>query len=226
MWTSACDFIGLKDESAWSSARTATCITCGNVPNVWGFQSWSSSAASPGFDRKAGLSHKMKWSVQLCAPASTGGSPHSALLGVRYTLERHAGIIRDPRLLKKLRNSHELHCGRWINRPRLELWEDFFFFFFLPKQAFLCVWSRLSTAWMSFSWFALMLSGFQMLIPLHTDGRSNFKVRILCRKLQLTSKIRISLKIGWCLHACFVETQHTFFFFFFHKSSPNTLNAC
>ena len=62
-----------------------------------------------------------------------------------------------------------------------------------------------------------MLSGFQMLIPLHTDGRSNFKVCILCRKLQLTSKIRISLKIGWCLHACFVETQHTFLFYFFLK---------
>ena len=136
MQTSACDFISSKDESACSSAQTATCITCGNVPNVWGFQSWSSSAASPGFDRKAGLSHKMKWSVQLCAPASTGGSPHSALLGVRYTLERHAGIIRDPRLLKKLRNSHELHCGRWINRPWLELWGDFFFFFFYRKKGF------------------------------------------------------------------------------------------
>ena len=93
----------------------------------------------------------------------------------------------------------------------------FFFFFFTEKKAFLCVWSRLSTAWMSFSWFGLMLSGFQMLIPLHTDGRSNFKVCILCRKLQLTSKIRISLKIGWCLHACFVETQHTFLFYFFLK---------
>lgn len=72
----------------------------------------------------------MKWSVQLCASAITGGSPNSALLGVRYKLERHAGIIRNPSLLKKLRNSHELHSGRWINRPSLELWEDFFLFFF------------------------------------------------------------------------------------------------
>lgn len=86
----------------------------------------------------------MKWSVQLCAPASTGGSPHSALLGVRYTLERHAGIIRDPRLVKKVRNRHELHCGRWINRPWLELWEDVLSgaAFQLPVNEFLLIWSN------------------------------------------------------------------------------------
>ena len=50
---------------------------------------------------------------------------------------------------------------------------------------------------------------FQMLMPRYTDGKSNFKVHILCRKLQLTSKIRIFLKIGWCLHACFVSRRHT-----------------
>lgn len=40
-----------------------------------------------------------------------GESSHSAPLGVRHTSERHAGIIRDPSLLKKLRNSHELHTA-------------------------------------------------------------------------------------------------------------------
>lgn len=108
----------------------------------------------------------MKWSVQLCSPASTGGSPHSALLGVRYTLERHAGIIRDPRLLKKLRNSHELHCGRWINRPSLELWEDFFkprlFCLFgaafqLPVNEFLLIWSNV----VGFSYANAILHGWQ-----------------------------------------------------------------
>lgn len=127
--------------------------------NLWQCSNlWGSSLGAPALlpqglrgDWKTGLSHKMKWSVQLCAPASTGGSPHSTLLGVRYTLERHAGIIRDPRLLKKLRNSHELHCGRWINRPSLELWRIFLskrlFCLFgaafqLPVNELLLIWSN------------------------------------------------------------------------------------
>lgn len=70
------------------------------------FQPWSSITAPPRVwgDWKTGLSHKMKWSLQLCATASSvggrRGSPHSALLGVRHTLESHAGIIRDSTLLR------------------------------------------------------------------------------------------------------------------------------
>lgn len=36
-----------------------------------------------------------------------------------------------------------------------------------------------------------MLLVFQMQMLFYTDGKSNFKVHILCRKLQLTSKIRM-----------------------------------
>lgn len=170
------------------------------------FQSRSSVAAPLGFEETERLVYPTRWSGQCSSVVlhASVGSPHSTPLGVRYTLERHAGMIRDPRFLKKLRNSHELHCGRWINRPWRELLEDF-----LKQKAFLVCWELpFNCLWMSFSWFGLMLV-FQMLMLFYTDGRSNFKVHILCQKLQLTSKIRIFLKIGWCLHACFVSQQHT-----------------
>lgn len=85
--------------------QTLKQCTDSHMCNLWQCSNlWGSSFGAPALlpqglqgDWKTGLSHKMKWSVQLCAPASTGGSPHSALLGVRYTLERHAGIIRDTR---------------------------------------------------------------------------------------------------------------------------------
>lgn len=127
IWSSAWDFYQSR-----SSALAAICVTCGGVAafEVWVLELLPCSPRDWEEAKRLVLSHKMKWSVQLCASAITGGSPNSALLGVRYKLERHAGIIRNPSLLKKLRNSHELHSGRWINRPLLELWEDFFLFFF------------------------------------------------------------------------------------------------
>lgn len=205
MWTSGLETLSAKETSPHIKACTGS-----HMCNPWQCSNlWGSSLGAPALlpqglrgDWKTGLSHKMKWSLRLCAPASTGGSPHCTPLGVRYTLERHAGIIRDLRLLKKLRNSHELHCGRWINRPSLESWVDL-----LCEKGFsVCLEPPFNCLWMSFSWFGFrMFLVFQMLMLSYTDGKSNFKVHILCRKLQLTSKIRIFLKIGWCLHACFVS---------------------
>lgn len=181
IWSSAWDFYQSR-----SSALAAICVTCGGVAafEVWVLELLPCSPRDWEEAKRLVLSHKMKWSVQLCASAITGGSPNSTLLGVRYKLERHAGIIRNPSLLKKLRNSHELHSGRWINRPLLELWEDFFlfffsFFFYLSKRLF-CLEPPFNCLWMSFSWFGLMLLVFQMLMPFYTDGKSNFKVHLRC----------------------------------------------
>lgn len=131
--------ISLKVKSAHSSVQAARCVTCGSAPTyrLWGFSLWAPARLPQGFvGSLKGWFYPTRWSGQwpsdgsarhpadqLHAPASTGGSPHSTLSGVNYTLKSRAAIIRTSTLRKKLRNSHDLHCSRWINRPWIELWK-------------------------------------------------------------------------------------------------------
>lgn len=71
--------------------------------DLWGFLFFFVCLFVPGLQRgwKMGLLQEEVASAALCSWKNGGTCPHSTLPGVRYTLEGHAGIVREPGLPEK-----------------------------------------------------------------------------------------------------------------------------